>query len=59
MGIMTIELLEGAPPYFKLETMAAAFQIALKGCPGLTDPSGCPQVLCVGGRVGVGVCAHA
>ena len=56
---MTIELLEGAPPYFKLETMAAAFQIALKGCPGLTDPSGCPQVLCVGGRVGVGVCAHA
>jgi serine/threonine protein kinase len=35
LGIATIELMYGRPPYWDLEPMAAAFQIATKGCPPL------------------------
>lgn len=45
IGVMAIELVDGEPPLFNLETMAAAFQIALKGCPGLKDASSHPRVL--------------
>merc|ERR1719238_2424684 len=39
LGVMTIELVQGRPPYFDMEPMAAAFQIALRGCPGLEVPA--------------------